>query len=286
MRASLFLIAIIDINLFVKNSQVSGYMDDFIQTTSNSDLQEAGRLAQNDAQAVVDYFKLNRLAVQGSKTALMVVRHNKTAREDLKFEIDGKEIAQQNSFKILGIEIDNQLSFESHVGVLVKRVRQTQAGLRRVAGRFPKNLGVMIINAMLVSKMTYGSFLFLSNKKHRKKLQKMLNDSIRFVARKKRIERVNMKELSKEMGIPTLKKVYQKQTLMEMVKMQQKESLFVKTYEKTRNFTEEKLRPFGKKNIAKKSCLALMVKLWNAHSKRLKVMDAMDLKKFVKKEFI
>ena len=101
-----------------------------------------------------------------------------------------------------------------------------------------------MINAMLVSKMTYGSFLFLSNKKHRKKLQKMLNDSIRFVARKKRIERVNMKELSKEMGIPTLKKVYQKQTLMEMVKMQQKESLFVKTYEKTRTFTEEKLRPY------------------------------------------
>ena len=82
-----------------------------------------------------------------------------------------------------------------------------------------------MINAMLVSTMIYGSFLFLSNEKHRKKLQKMLNDSIRFVARKKRIERVNMKELSKEMGIPTLKKVYQKQTLMEMEKMLQKESL-------------------------------------------------------------
>ena len=99
---------------------------------------------------------------------MMVVRHNKTAREDLKFEIDGKEILQQNSFKLLGIEIDNQLSFESHVGFLVKRVRQTQAALRRVARRFPKKLGAMMINAMLVSKMTYGSFLFLSNKKHRK----------------------------------------------------------------------------------------------------------------------
>ena len=104
-----------------------------------------------------------------------------------------------------------------------------------------------MINAMLVSKKIYGSFLFSSNKKHRKKLQKMLNDSIRFVARKKRIERVNMKELSKEMGIPTLKKVYQKQTLMEMVKMQQKESFLVKTYEKRGILQKRNCGPLGRR---------------------------------------
>ena len=85
----------------------------------------------------------------------------------------------------MGVEIDDKLNFDNHVGMLIRRVRQTQAAIRRVGRRFPKALGAMLINAMLVSKMTYGSILYLSNKKHMKKLQKMLNDSIRLLPERK-----------------------------------------------------------------------------------------------------
>ena len=134
--------------------------------------------------------------------------------------------------------------------------------------------------------MTYELILFLSNKKHLKKLQKMLNDSIRFVARKKIAEKVNMKKLSKEMGIPTLKMVYQKQALMEMMKMEQREEFFVKMFEKTRDHTNKKFRPYGKKQIAKKSCFVTMVKLWNNYYKRVESLELLQLKRFLKKEFI
>ena len=186
----------------------------------------------------------------------------------------------------MGVEIDDKLNFDNHVSILVRRVRQTQAAIRRVGRRFPKALGAMLINAMLVSKMTYGSILFLNNKKHLKKLQKMLNDSIRFVARKKIAEKVNMKMLSKEMGIPTLKMVYQKQALMEVIKMEQREDFFVKMFEKTRDHTNKKFRPYGKKQKAKKSCLATMVKLWNNYCKSVQSLELFQLKRFLKKEFI
>ena len=50
-----------------------------------------------------------------------------------------------------------------------------------------------------------------------------MNDFIRFVATKKISEKVNMKMFSKEMGIPTLKMLYQKQALVEMIKMEHRE---------------------------------------------------------------
>ena len=110
--------------------------------------------------------------------------------------------------------------------------------------------------------MTYGSILFLSNKKHLKKIQKMLNDSIRFVARKRIVEKVNMRELSKELNIPILKKIYLSQTLMEMIKMDQKRNMyFVKVNERTKDFKNEKLRTYGRKHLAKKSCIAKMLTL-------------------------
>ena len=120
LSASLFIIAVIDINLFVKNSTISGFLDDFIQTTSHSDLKTAVKMAEEDSQAVVDYFKLNRLAIQSSKTALVVIRPNKTAGDQIKIKIDGKEIVQQPSFKLLGVEIDDKLNFDNHVGRLVR----------------------------------------------------------------------------------------------------------------------------------------------------------------------
>ena len=86
-----------------------------------------------------------------------MIRPNKTVRDQIKIKIDGKEIVQQLFFKLLGVEIDDKLNFSNHVGMLIRRVRQTQAAVRRVGRRFPKALGAMLINAILVSRMTYGS---------------------------------------------------------------------------------------------------------------------------------
>ena len=104
---------------------------------------------------------------------------------------------KERSFKLFGVEIDDRLNFDNQVEILVRIVRQTQADIRGVGQRFPKALGAMLINAMLVSNITNGSILFLNNEKNLKKLRKMLNDSMRFLARKKIAGKVNIKMLSK-----------------------------------------------------------------------------------------
>ena len=46
LSATLFIVAIIDINLFVKYSQVNGFMDDFFQTTALKDVNQATGFAE------------------------------------------------------------------------------------------------------------------------------------------------------------------------------------------------------------------------------------------------
>ena len=188
---------------------------------------------------------------------------------------------------MLGVMIDEKLNFEEHMAKLVKKVRQAQGAIRRVSRQVPKNLGCVILNAVLVAKMTYSAFLFLSNKKHLKKMQRMLNESIRFVARKRISEKVNMRELAKQMKIPNLKKIYYRQTFMEMIKMGDKrEKIFVKASQKTRDFAQDKLRNYGKRQIVKKSSIAKMVCLWNGNVKEINGTKLMQIKKYAKKKFI
>ena len=160
-------------------------MDDFVLTTSHKDLNLAREYAQKDAQEMIDYFKVNKMAIQTDKTALMVIKPNRVPVDPIKIKIDEELISQKGSFKMLGVVFDENLNFEEHMMKLVKKTRQAQGVIRKVSRKILKELGYLILNAVLIAKMTYSAFLFLASKKHLKKLQKMLNDSIRFVAKKK-----------------------------------------------------------------------------------------------------
>ena len=160
-------------------------MDDFVLTSAKEDLEVALEKAQLDAQNMIEYFKINKMAIQTDKMALMVIKPNNIAVNPVKIKIDDEVICQQESIKMLGVVSDEKLNFEEHMTKLVKRIRQAQGVIRRVARIISKNLACVVLNAVLIARMTYASFLFLSNKKHLKKLQKMLNISIRFIAKNK-----------------------------------------------------------------------------------------------------
>ena len=115
------MIATIDVNQFLEHSHLNGFMDDFVQTSSSTDLAEAVRNAEEDAQKMIDFFKINKLAIKTDKTALLVIKPNRTAIDPVQIKVDGEVISQKESFKMLGVIIDEKLSFEEHMTKLEKR---------------------------------------------------------------------------------------------------------------------------------------------------------------------
>ena len=98
-------------------------MDNFVLTTSNQDLNLAREYAQKDAQDMIDYFKINKMAIQTDKTALMMIKPNRVTVDPIKIKIDEELISQKGSFKMLGVVFDDDLNCEEHMTKLIKKTR-------------------------------------------------------------------------------------------------------------------------------------------------------------------
>ena len=88
------------------------YIDDnFVLVTANNgkDLQES----LNDAMGkVTDYMANNKLMLNPDKTQLMVITRNPAKRKEVQIEAQPETIRHKPQIKILGIEIDEKISWK------------------------------------------------------------------------------------------------------------------------------------------------------------------------------
>ena len=84
---------------------------------------------QNDCNLLMEWFSNNGLKANPDKFHL-ILNYN---RNDIFLEIQQLKIFNNNHEKLLGIKIDNELSFEEHVSELCSRHLKKLHALSRVA---------------------------------------------------------------------------------------------------------------------------------------------------------
>ena len=119
------------------------------------------REAGNSAQ----WLKDNRLCVAGSKSKLLVIGTNQMRRsklsEELKIVVDGQEIVETSSEKLLGIVVNNSLSWKNHLygdnenEGLIQQLSKRLGMLRRMAKYMRKENLKFFADGMFYSKMIY-----------------------------------------------------------------------------------------------------------------------------------
>ena len=73
-------------------------------------------------ETVLTWFTQNRLKVNPSKTKMLVIKSRRhTANTDFSVSFGEDEISPSDSVKILGVTLDPHLSWDSHVGIVVRR---------------------------------------------------------------------------------------------------------------------------------------------------------------------
>ena len=135
LSSTLFIIQIADINQYLQYSIATSFADDHSNSTSDNDLDAALKKATIDANNTVEYFKMNRFCIQSDKTSLMIIRPNlqRSDENDKSIIVDGNIIKECKYVKLLGMYIDNQLSFQEHCKIISKKSRSTISALRRLA---------------------------------------------------------------------------------------------------------------------------------------------------------
>jgi len=100
------------------------------------------------------------MVLNASKTKSLLVtgkRLEKVPDSNLKLSCNGSEIEQITSQKLLGVKLDNHLSFTEHIDDTCKKVSQRIAVLKKIKRNLPLAERKLYFNALIKPIMLYGS---------------------------------------------------------------------------------------------------------------------------------
>ena len=176
----LFNIFLNDLVIMLKDKcQIYNYADDNSLAYSHNDLSVVKSKLENASQFALQWFKVNNMEANPSKFQSIVFSRQKC---DIMFCIDRNVIQTENCVKLLGVYLDDQLSFDKHIKeITVKCARQVSA-----LGRLSKKLSIpckkKILDAFVLSNFCYGSVLYhFCNISDSRKMEKLYERALRYV---------------------------------------------------------------------------------------------------------
>ena len=190
----LFLIFINDMMGTVNHGSCEMYADDSCISVTGDEIAVIKAQLEENAKQISTWLQVNRLALSPEKSEFMIVggkRESKIIREEQhKITVEGNEISHKSYIKLLGIILDNDLTFNSYLnGTKDKEYTgliQTLANrlwlLNRLRKRCTENTCRMLANGIFMGKLLYGLELWAwQNPQTLKQIQILQNKAGRII---------------------------------------------------------------------------------------------------------
>ena len=126
----LFNIFINDLIMFTEKSDICNFADDNTLYKSSPSLSVVLNCLEHDITIVLNWFKINSLKANSKKIQFMVLGRKK--RFQYKSKIEDTYIFSKDKVVLLGITIDNKLTFEAHIENLCKKAFHKLWALQRI----------------------------------------------------------------------------------------------------------------------------------------------------------
>lgn len=119
----LFILFINDLPESISQAQICLFADDTSLTVSDFNLSNLEIKAYSESNALLQWFNENKLVLNGDKTQLLRFSINNTAAHDDTTIVIGENVVGSCSeLKFLGVNIDNNLKFSSHIDNVCRRL--------------------------------------------------------------------------------------------------------------------------------------------------------------------
>ena len=128
-------------------------LEDFDHLTKEADI-------NRELEKVNIWLKLNKLSLNTQKTKLMLFHRKQKHLDEINVVINGIEIEHVSSFNFLGIMLDENLSWKSHIEMVGNKISKVTGILYRLKNVFPENVLFVLYNSLIVSYMNYGLLLW------------------------------------------------------------------------------------------------------------------------------
>ena len=166
----LFSLYINDLPLILSQHNTECHMlaDDTTISYENTSIERINSSLQISLNEISQWCKNNHMVLNSSKTKTMVIATTqKHSRYDLKLnlQIDDKNINQVKEHKLLGVTIDEQLKWNSHINSVSKKVSKTLYLMHRLRNIIDTDTKILFFNAFIRSHFDYCSTIWDSTDK-------------------------------------------------------------------------------------------------------------------------
>ena len=195
---ALFNIYINDLPGVTDHCSLESYVDDSKVYLSFSAKDVDGAIFQitEDLKKVAAWCCQNSLLINPDKTKLLLIGTPQMLNAistdlDLHVTLLGKDLRPVSSAKDLGIQIDATLSFDEHVAITTSSCLSSLCQINRVKHLLDSSTLIQVINALVFSKLYYGSSVWSSiSKKNVSKLQSVQNFAARIVTHSRKFDHI------------------------------------------------------------------------------------------------
>ena len=173
----LFNIYICDLFFFVEEDNVTSYADDTTPYSNGKNVVTVLENIETKGKEVFNWFSMNYLKANPGKSHLLL-----TSRDEASIKIDDTDIKSSSSKKLLGVIIDNKLTFNEHVSKLCKRASNKLHALARISKYMTKDKLRTVMNAFFTSQFAYCPLIWMfHNRTLDNRINKLQERALRLV---------------------------------------------------------------------------------------------------------
>lgn len=151
----LYLIYINDIEDIEMEGKIYLFADDTCIMYSGKTMDEIQQKVNKDMPVLEQWFKSNLLTLNTDKTKYMTIANRNKTIKELNIKINNNKIEPTTNYKYLGIWIDSQLSWNTHVEKITKKLNPLIGAIRRISRYLPGHTLKSIYYSFIVSNISY-----------------------------------------------------------------------------------------------------------------------------------
>ena len=155
----LFNIFINDLFFTDLESEICNFADDTTIYACGTSIDAVTIKLKDDLQKLLDWFKNNRMCANPEKFQMMVLGRNND--NSFILDIDGQQIKQSEQVKLLGVQIDNCLTFDAHVKELCQKINQKLCAFSRIRLFLNQEKAKMLLTSVVLSNFSYYPLIWL-----------------------------------------------------------------------------------------------------------------------------
>ena len=152
----LFKIFLCDLFQFFPDLHITNYADRNTPYSTTINLNNVLHDLEKMSNTLLKWFTDNLLKANPEKSHLVT-----NSSQEIQIYIGGMAISKSKSEKLLGIHIDNKLTFEPHVRSLCKKASQKLNAFARIACSLKFDQRKFLLNVFIISQFSYAPVVWI-----------------------------------------------------------------------------------------------------------------------------